>query len=265
MANIVTQNERVEDILIELSLCDKDNLKEQNIALLSDSEEFKKLNYFIFRDVEGINYMTIDTPYDKDLSILSEMDLIIFNKKDEDLENLILKNIHKKHLRSRFIHVVEDKGYRKVDFLNEYLAGVSKILKIDSELEEYIFEIQKELRNNFYSKRLLNINTLPILTKKEDFEFRINELIKNRIFFTKLRFKYDSDMDILEYNIKKTIRKRDTIYVDKNLHELYFVLLDVMPKKAGDIVKERIKNFSIRVNEVSHKNVFDLIFDKVSE
>ncbi len=260
MDEIVTKTDRVEDLLVELSLCE-DEYKELNVVLLSDSEEFKKLNYFIFSSVEGINYITMETPYDQDLTILSEMDMIIFHKRDKKLEELILENTLKKNLNTKFIHVVDNKSYRKVDFLNEYLLGVSKIIKIDDDLEEYVFEVQKELRKNFYSRRLEKLNEKKFLTKKEDFEERVDELVKTRVFFTKLRYKFDSDMDIYNYNIQKIIRKRDTIYVDKDSNEIYFLLLDVMPKKASKIVKNRIKNFSIRVNEVSQKDVFDLIFD----
>ena len=260
MDEIVTNSERLEDLLVDLSLYEED-FRELNVVLLSDSDEFKKLNYFIFSGVEGINYITMDAPYDKDLSILSEMDMIIFHKRDKKLEELILENALKKNLSTKFIHVVDNKSYRKVDFLNEYLLGVSKIIKIDTELEEYVFEIQKELRKNFYSSRLEKLREKKLLTKKEEFENRINELINTRVFFTKLRYKFDSDMDIYNYNIQKIIRKRDTIYIDKDSSELYFLLLDVMPKKASEIIKDRIKNFSIRVNEVSQKNVFDLIFD----
>jgi len=259
MDEIVTKD-RLEDLLVELSLFSDEYTKEANIALITDDEEFKKLNYFIFSDVEGINYSTIDRPYDKDLSILSEMDLIIFNKADEKLEELILKNIHRKNLSTKFIHIVDNKNYRRVDFLNEYLLGVSKIIKLEDELEEYIFEIQKELRNNFYSKRLNQIEQNKILSQKDKFEKKINSLIEKRVFFTKLRFKFDSDLDIFEYNLKKVIRQRDTIYIDKDSHEIYFLMLDIMPKKASSIIRERITNFSIRVDEISQKNVFDLIF-----
>jgi len=36
--------------------------------------------------------------------------------------------------------------------------------------------------------------------------------------------------------------------------------LDVMPKVANNIIKSRIKNFSIRLSEISHKSVFDIVF-----
>ena len=259
MEEIVTK-ERLEDILVELTLCDDGYNKELNVVLISDSEDFKKLNYFIFSNIEGINYITMDAPYDKDLSILSEMDMIIFQKNDTKLEKLLLSNIQTKALKTKFMHIVDNKNYRRVDFLNEYILGVSKIIKIDDELEEYIFEIQKELKRNFYSKRLDAIEENTILKTSKDFEKRVNTLINKRVFFTKLRFKYDSDMDIFSYNLKKIIRKRDTIYIDKDSHEIYFLLLDVMPEKASQIIRQRIGSFSIRVHEISQKNVFDLIF-----
>lgn len=259
--SIVTKDMRLEDLLVELALYDSSQMDDLNIVLLSDNDDFKKLNYFIFSNVDGINYSTMDTPYDKDLSILSEMDMIIFYKNDQDLEEMILKNIHKKRLNTKFFHVIDNKNYRKVDLLNEYLIGVNKIIKIDTELEEYIFEIQKELRRDFYSKRLQSLKEIGLLSKKEDFEKRVNELIEKRVFFTKLRYHYDSDLDIFKYNIRKIVRKKDTIYIDKDKNEIFFLLLNIMPKKASQIIRDRIKNFSIRISEISQKSVFDLIFE----
>jgi 5'(3')-deoxyribonucleotidase len=67
-------------------------------------------------------------------------------------------------------------------------------------------------------------------------------------------------MDISKYNLKKIVREKDAIYIDKKNNEIYFLLLDVMPKKANEIIKSRIKSFSIRVSEISHKSVFDIVF-----
>jgi len=256
---IVTKN-RMDDLLIELSLLEANSDREINVVLLSDNDDLKKLNYFIFNGVEGINYYTMDDPYDKDLSILSQMDLILYNKSDKELEEVILENILNKHLHCKFIHIVDSHNYRKIDFLEEYLHGVSKVIKLDSELEEYIFEIQKELLDGFYSKRLQNIKPIDTLYNLHRFERRIDELIKNRVCFTKLRYTYECDMDITKYNLKKIIRDKDTIYIDKQKSEIYFLLIDVLPKTANNIIKSRIKNFSIRLSEVSHESVFDIVF-----
>jgi hypothetical protein len=259
MDDVVTKN-RIDDLLIELSLLDNSIDKELNVALLSDSDDMKKLNYFIFNDVDGINYHTIDEPYDSDLTILSQMDIVLYNKDDKKLEDMILENIINKHLNCKFIHIVDSSNYRKLDFLEEYLQGVSKVIKLDSDLEEYIFEIQKELMNGFYSKRIQKIKPIDTIYEKSIFEKRVDELIENRVCFTSLRYTYESDMDISKYNLKKIVREKDTIYIDKKNSEIYFLLLDIMPKKANDIIKSRIKNFSIRVSEISHKSVFDIVF-----
>ncbi len=237
-----------------------------NVVLLSDSDEMKKLNYYIFDGVEGINYYTMDAPYDSDLSILSNMNFVIYNKEDEKLEKMILENIAKKHIDSKFLYVVDKKKYSKLDFLEEYKNGVDHIIMIDSNIEEYLYEIQKELRNDFYIRRLSKIKEVGILKNVEDLEKRINELIQNRIFFTKLRYHYDSDIDIFKYNLNKIIRKKDTIYIDKNRQEIYFLLLNILPTKAHNIISKRIKNFSIRLSQISQKDVFDLIYtDKLNK
>jgi len=47
MDDVVTKN-RIDDLLIELSLLDNNVDKELNIVLLSDNDDMNKLNYFIF-------------------------------------------------------------------------------------------------------------------------------------------------------------------------------------------------------------------------
>jgi len=86
-------------------------------------------------------------------------------------------------------------------------------------------------------------------------------LIKHRIFFSKVIYTYESDIDIKEYNLKKVVRELDSIYIDEKSKEITFILLDVMPKKADYIIKKRMKNFSIYLHNVRQKSVFDLLFD----
>jgi len=254
-------DKRVDDLLVELSLFDEDDTKELNIVLISDNEEMKKLNYFIFNGVDGINYYTMDSPYDRDLSIISQMDIIIYNKIDDSLEELLLKNIKNRGLNCKFFHIINEKYFRKVDLLNEYFKGVDRVLKIDIELKEYIFELQRELRSNFYSKRLSKIKPQDTMLSRDSFEIRKNELIKNRVFFSKVTYRYESDINIKEYNLKKVVRELDSIYIDEKSKEISFILLDIMPKKANYIIKKRMKNFSIYLDDKAEKSVFDLLFD----
>ncbi len=262
MEDVVTKSNRSEDVLIQLSLLSYD--EDINVVLLSDSDEMKKLNYYIFDGVEGINYYTMDAPYDRDLSILSTMNFVLYNKDDKELEKIILENIEKKHIKSKFIYIVDKKRYKQLNLLEEYANGVDNIVIIDSQIQEYIYEIQRELRNNFYIKRLKKIKEQKILKNIEELEERINELIKNRIFFTKLRYKYESDMNPYKFNLDQMIRKKDSIYIDKIKKEIYFLLLNILPAKAHSIITKRVKNFPIKLKQIAQKNVFDLIYiDKI--
>lgn len=254
-------SKRVDDLLVELSLYGDNDTGDLNVVLISDNEEMKKLNYFIFHEAPGINYYTMDSPYDRDFSIISQMDVIIYNKSDNALEEMLLKNIKYKSLNCKFFHIVDEKYFRKVDLLDEYFKGVDRVLKVDIELEEYIFELQRELRSNFYSKRLNKIEPKEIILDKENFSLRVESLIKERVFFSKVRYTYESDINIKEYNLKKVVRELDSIYIDENSKEIIFILLDVMPKKADFIIKKRMKNFSIYLHDISQKSVFDLLFD----
>ena len=261
LENTVESNERVSDMLLELSLYDDSLSKELNIVLITDSEDMKKLNYFIFNDVQGIHYYTMDSPYDSDFSILSQMDVIIFNKDDKKLEEMLLENIKSKHLNCKFFYLVDKKYFRKLDILDEYFKGVDRVLKVDIELEDYIFELQRELNSNFYSKRLKNIESATLLKDEETFLNRVNQLTNEKIFFSKVSYSYESDIDINEYNLKKIVREKDSIYIDVESTSITFILLDIMPDKADEILKRRVEKFSIYLNLKVKKSVFDLVFD----
>jgi hypothetical protein len=259
--SLVGLNQRVSDLLVELSLYDDSLNKELNVVLLSDYEEIKRLNYFIFNGIDSINYYTMDKPYDQDLSIISQMDIVIYNKSDKELEDKILKNIYDKSLNCKFIYLANDRYFRKIDILDKYFRGVDRVLKVDIELKDYIFELQRELQNNFYSKRLSSIQAKEILTTNYEFLNRIQELIDSRIFFSSISYNYESDIDIYEYNLKKIIRELDSIYIDQDSKTINFILLDIMPNMANDIIKERVNNFSIYLEDKEQKSAFELLFN----
>ena len=255
-----------EENLVELSLLDSKYSYAKNIqiALFSESEDIKKLNYYLFSDVKDVDYYTIDTLQESEVSDVDEMDVIVFNKEDKELKDMLLHNIKAKNLCTKFF-VITNKSYlRQKDILTEHISGVDKLLKMDFFLEDYILSIEKYLKSNFYSKRLLALKDEEdiIVDSKKLFDDKKNILLAKKIFFSLFTYKYDSEIDINSYNIRKIVRECDLIFINKKKKEITFLLLNVIPEFGSELIKKRIKNFSISLKEKSKLSSFDLIYEK---
>jgi len=255
-----------QESLVELSLInDRHNIiKNIQIALISSNEEIKKLNYYLFSNVNDVDYYTIDDSLTEDrLDELDDMDIIIFNKEDDKLKNMLLHNIKAKNLKTKFF-VISNKNYlRQKDILKEHINGVDKLLKMDFFLEDYILSMEKYLYSNFYSKRLLSHEDAKdvLLTSKKKFDKKVNKLLDEKIFFSIFNYKYSSEMDINKYNIRKIVRECDLICIDEKNQELTFLLLNVIPAFGLELIKKRINNFSITLKENYTQSAFDIIYE----
>ncbi len=257
-----------EDTLVNLSLFDNDaiHVPSLKIALITDNNDLQKLNYYLFKDVSDVDYFTMDAE-DVDLEIIEEMDIVIFSKEDDPLKHRILEHIRTKGLKTKFMMISSKPYLRQKDILQEHINGVDKLMKMDFFLEDYILSIEKYLRSNFYSKRVLQIQDLPdvVIYDKALLQNRIDELIANKIYFSLFTYTYESEIDIDDYNIKKIVREHDTIYIDKENQKIVFLLMNVIPQFGTQIIKKRINNFSITLHPESACNVFDIVFEDTDE
>ncbi len=254
-----------EDTLVNLSLFEREKriLPQIKIALITDNEDLKKLNYYLFKDVGDVDYFTLDDGA-LDLDLIDGMDIVIFSKGDEAQKYAILERIKAKNLKTKFM-MISDKPYlRQKDILQEHINGVDKLMKMDFFLEEYILSIEKYLHSNFYSKRVLDIEDLSdvLIHDSALFESRVKDLMHRKIYFSLLTYHYHSEIDIDEYNLRKIVREHDTILIDKERHTITFLLMNVIPEFGAQLIKKRIENFSITLTPEKAYNVFDLIFDE---
>ena len=258
-----------DDTLINLSLYDRDVSRAPNlkIALITDNNDLRKLNYYLLRDVSDIDYYTIDNLEDDELDMIDDMDIVIYNMDDTTLKDKILHHIKAKQLKTNFFMISNKPYLRQKDILQEHINGVDKLMKMDFFLEDYILSMEKYLRSNFYSKRLLALEDTPevVLHDSKKFYDRVNDLIEKKIFFSLFRYTYQSEIDIDDYNIKKIVREHDNILIDRENKELVFLLLNVVPDFGAEIIKKRIDNFSIFLTPVEQRNAFDLVFTTQEE
>jgi hypothetical protein len=191
------------------------------------------------------------------------MDIILYNKKDAKLKHALLKKIKTQKLPVKFFEITNAEYLRQKDLLISSIEGVDKLFKKDFLLEDYIISIEMYLQSNFYSKRLLDLGECKelLLTKKEMFEARIQELLTKKVFFSLLTYTYDADNDITAYNLQKIVREYDNIYVNKRKNEISFIILSTIPDFAHTLIQSRMQNFSITLEKQTSHSSFDLIFD----
>jgi len=251
------------DALIELSLLDNNKLKNIQIALITDNNDLKKLNYYLFRDVSDVDHYTIDSLDDIDITLLDSMDIIIFHKEDDALKHEILHNIKAKQLSTTFFCISSKPYLRQKDILEAHINGVDKLMKMDFFLEDYILSMEKYLHSNFYSKRLLKLEEPEdvLVSSQVKYSQRVNDLVERKIFFSSFCYKFKAEIDIDEYNLRKIVREYDTIFIDKNKNEITFLLLNVIPEFGEEVIKKRISNFSIILEHKTSISAFDLVFE----
>ena len=233
------------------------------VMLMSDNDEQKKLHYYIFSSSSDVDYYTIDILPDDEMNILAEMDIIIFNKDDENLKRRILAKIAQESLNTKFFEITKQDYLRQKDLLNANLEGVDRLFKRDYLMEDFVMSIEMYLKNSFYSKRLLTLDDSNniMIKNREDFEEKIAFLLDKKIFFSRFTYHYDADTDIENYNVQKIVREYDNIFINKRKKEIHFLILNTVPNFGKELIEKRIQNFSITLDFISAKSAFDLIFE----
>ncbi len=256
------QEELLEERCIKSNNLHDNNAKIQ-VMLMSENDEQKKLHYYIFSSSADVDYYTIDLLPEDEMSIIAEMDIVIYNKEDDALKKRILQTIKKEKLPVKFFEITSQEYLRQKDLLMANLDGVDKLFKKDFLMEDFVMSIEMYLKNSFYSRRLLALDDENeiIVNNKNIFEEKINTLMEKKIFFSLFTYGYDADADIESYNIQKIVREYDNIFVNKRKKEINFLILNTVPDFGRELIQKRIQNFSISLELKSAKSAFDLVFD----
>ncbi len=256
------QEELLEERSVRKSNIHNSDAKIQ-VMLMSENDEQKKLHYYIFSSSADVDYYTIDILPEDEMSIIAEMDIVIYNKEDDILKKRILQTIKKENLAVKFFEITSQDYLRQKDLLMANLDGIDKLFKKDFLMEDFVMSVEMYLKNSFYSKRLLTLDDENeiIVSHKNIFEEKINTLLEKKIFFSLFTYGYDADADIASYNIQKIVREYDNIFVNKRKKEINFLILNTVPDFGKELIQKRIQNFSISLELKSAKSAFDLVFE----
>ncbi len=250
------------EIITDFSQYENKKDKKLQVMLMSDSEEIKKLNYYIFSSTNDVDFYNLDDLPEDAQEFFAQMDILIYNKHDDNLKKEILNIIKENSLDLKFFYITNKPYLRQKDSIIEHINGVDKLFKRDFFLEDYILSIEKYTKSNFYSKRLLTLKNFDKIVTYDEKEYkdRIKELLLAKIFFSTFDYKYESDISIDSYNIKKIVRDYDMIFIDKEKKQISFLFLSLIPEFGKEIIAKRIKNFSITLHPIKSSCSFDIVF-----
>ncbi len=233
------------------------------IMLMSDNDELKKLTYYLFSSVEDVDFYMIDAFKHDDLTMLEEMDIVIFNKDDVALKDMLLQTIKIEELPIKFFEISTAEYLRQKDLLVAHTSGVDKLFKRDFLMEDFVISTEMFLRNNFYSKRLFDLYDQDdiLYHKKEELQKKVDLLLERKVFFSLLTYEYEAELDLDEYNIRKIVREYDNIFINKDEKTISFLILNTVPEFSKELIQRRIDNFSINLIEKRVVCAFDLVFE----
>jgi len=262
-SNSLMDDNILDELVILEKIKQKKNRKIQ-LMLISDNIEMKKLHYYIFSSAKDVDFYTLDDLTAEDISLIYDMDIVIFNKKDEQLKESLLRVIHNQKLDLKFFEITSSDYLRQRDLLIAHNSGVHKLFEKNFQLEEFVMSIEIFLKSNFYTKRLLSLkeSSQIMIDSYKLFENRIDELLEKKIFFSLFKFVYDADTEITNYNLPKIVREHDTIYYDLKTQTLQFLILNTSPSLGKSMIKKRVENFSIRLEPIEALSAFELVYEE---
>ncbi len=210
------------------------------ISLISNDEDIINLHKIIFSDQKKIRFNALSLDDLQNLSQIAfeDSDIIVYNDSRKILDSKMIYAFKKLSPYARIFSINSRKSIRKTDLKESKEAGVDLLLPKSFDIKEYIHTIELAIQDEFYTQKL---KKLSFLTKRQQVDVkelmqRIGELEKERIFFSIVTARAT---DIENNNISSMIRKEDFVFIDHTNNIILFVMINLLPDIAKDIIAER--------------------------
>ncbi len=211
-----------------------------SIYLISNDEDITNMHKIIFGDQKNIRFkhFTLDDLQNPANLEFKESDIIIYNDSRKMLDANMIQAFKKLAPYARIFSLSNRKSIRKTDLKESKEAGINLLLPKSFDLKEYIHTIELAIGDEFYTKKLKNLSFLTSAHQVDIKELmqRIAELEKNRIYFSIVTARAT---DIENNNISRMIRKEDFVFIDKSHDITLFVMINLLPDVAKDVIAER--------------------------
>ncbi len=210
------------------------------ISLISNDENIINMHKIIFSDQKKIHFNTISLDHLQNSTQIAfkDSDIIIYNDSRKVLNSEMIHAFKKLAPYARIFSINNRKSIRKTDIKESKEAGVDLLLPRSFDFKEYINTIELAIQDEFYSQKLKN---LSFLAKEQQVDIkelmqRISELERKRIYFSIVTARAT---DIESNNISSMIRKEDFVFIDHVNNIILFVMINLLPDIAKDIISER--------------------------
>jgi hypothetical protein len=254
-----------------------DQKKTRKLVLISDDDEIKSLHTYLFDNHKYFKLELFSSQLATNTleTIFDDTDMIIFNAKDNQLRENILKLKSNSNSKIKFIEINQNSSLRNQDKINAHKYGVDFLFSKDFDISLYMYRLENLFDYKFYIFKRETISTLAadentIITDAQQFETTLNHMINERIYFIIMKFEL-SDEDNLDMTlVKNLVRDKNNIFFDKTEKCIIFIMLDVLPSKAYILLDKRIKEHNLSLiyketlcaNKLQSEDIKTLLFHK---
>ena len=211
--------------------------KKHSMLLITQNEYLTKVHKYLFEKKFEISHA--NDIAQSVANILKEPDIVVFNPQEKSLNLQICQLASEKKLLSKIIYLVNKDYVRTDDKMKAVYAGCYDIMPANFTIEEYIFLIEKLIKDFFYTEK---INQLPLQKETKNFDHFckiVDNFYKERIYFTVFAGECDDG------NILKHIRIHDIIYKSHNTTYICFVNTNAHTFETGIKHKINPRNYSL--------------------
>lgn len=236
-------NDKIDDCNLKMKTHNRLMKKENaSIVVISDQEDIDYLHKTIFAKQENINYtyIQLETLIQADTIINEQTDLIIYNDSKKPLNKNLIKAFKQTAPFAQIYVLSNRRSIRKIDLKISADMGIDQTFAKSFDIKEYVQHIEQVIHNNFYTHKLKNISFLGEIQRVDvkGLMQRLTELEKTNILFTMMTAQLsDTDTQILN----QSIREDDFFFIDSSHNLILFVMLNILPEQAKDIIAERMK------------------------
>ena len=229
----------------ETEIIIKENNKhlKKKILIITKNKDLKNTLFYIFNN-EFFEVEIAKNTSEIINKTLNNPDLIIYNPFDEEIDFNVCSTIKENKLKSKLIYITNQIYIRSEDKILGISQGCYEIFPYNFNIFEFISEIEKIFQLNFYTLKASKIKYFKFITNKNMFCAILEELYKEKMFFTFIKIISNYKIDI------NLLRQTDFVYQEDNKY--YIILTHTRLINTENIIKKIINpNYEYKIQLIT--------------
>ena len=227
------------------------NIKKEytKVILFSDKPDVVKFHEYIFKKDSHIHFKHI-TNLDENQQDVEEADIILYNIHNVPFKDKLLNIIKNRKLRTKFLYLSNDSIIRKRDKVRKIEKGITYVFEKNFDILEYIYTIEKSVGREFYTTILDKVNVLPhnhYLKDEDILKDSVYSFLNYHIYFCMVAVEYSEQSNITMDIIDNSVRDLDFVYHNEDNRNLIFLLVDILPEYALELIVQRLGSKNIKI------------------